>query len=287
MKWLVRGISLFVTCSIYTLLQYAGLYSLGGIGAGLLSIALFGLGVWFIPSRIIKRLEAKKTPPPPSPPPAKKVPAHRENLYNFTVDGQSVCIPESHLESFQKARERIQAERKAAPPPDPAEPVPSIEQKPEPKRRPIPSYDKVGYQFAIFILSGLLFIAFINYASSNSQLQDVEASMEELEYEASRAYDNGYEAGRDFGYDEGAYAGYDAGYKEGYSDGYSVNLEEHVFFRTGACIVTTSGSKYHHWGCYHIDGSRYYIYNVELAESYGYDPCADCWEAGLLIDWDG
>ena len=113
MKWLVRGVALLVTCSIYTLLQYANFLFLGGIGAGLLTIALFGLGVWFIPNRIIRRMEEKKSAPPPPPP--RETNTRRETLYNFTVDGQSICIPESQLASFQEAQERIQAEQAAAP----------------------------------------------------------------------------------------------------------------------------------------------------------------------------
>lgn len=101
MKWLVRGVALLITCSIYTLLQYADFLFLGGIGAGLLTIALFGLGVWFIPNRIIRHIEKKKAAPPPPPP--REAHVRRETLYNFTVDGQSICIPESQLASFQAA----------------------------------------------------------------------------------------------------------------------------------------------------------------------------------------
>lgn len=131
----------------------------------------------------------------------------------------------------------------------------------------------------------------------------------QLEYEeaVSDARQEGYDEGKDVGYDEGYAEGYDEGYSEGesygyetgfsegadegmsdgYSDGYEdgllENRQELVFFRNNACIVTTSGYKYHHYGCYHIEGRRYYIYNIELAESKGYTPCLDCWEDGLLL----
>lgn len=154
MKWLVRGVALLITCSIYTLLQYADFLFLGGIGAGLLTIALFGLGVWFIPNRIIRRMEEKKAAPPPPPP--REAHVRRETLYNFTVDGQSICIPESQLASFQAAQERIQAEQADAPPPEPEPgPAPAADLKPEPKRRPIPSFDKVGYQCLLLPPGGL------------------------------------------------------------------------------------------------------------------------------------
>lgn len=274
MKWLVRGVALLITCSIYTLLQYANFLFLGGIGAGLLTIALFGLGVWFIPNRIIRRMEEKKSAPPPPPP--RETNTRRETLYNFTVDGQSICIPESQLASFQEAQERIQAEQADALPPEPEpEPAPAADLKPEPKRRPIPSFDKVGYQLGIVVLATLALLSFIGSASSRSDLEKMEDTIEELEYELGNSYEEGYSSGRSEGFDEG------------YTAGVGDYAPEVGFFRQNACIVTTSGSKYHHWGCYHIAGRDFNILNTALAESYGYEPCQDCWEDGLLIDWNG
>ena len=273
MKWVIRAVALLSTCSIFTLLRFTVFPYMGGLVSGLLTAALFSLGVWFVPSRIIKRLEARK-PAPPSPPPSRfNAPVHRETLYNFTVDGQSICVPESQLAAFQQAQERKREEGDVSPaPPEPemSKPAPA----PEPKRRPIPSYDKVGYQLAVLVLAGLAFVAFINFSSSRSQLEKAEDTIEELEYELGNSYDDGYEAGLAEGFDEG------------YADGVGDYAPEVGFFRQNACIVTVTGSKYHHWGCYHTSGSRYYIYNVELAESYGYTPCEDCWEDGLLVNWN-
>lgn len=202
MKWLVRGVALLITCSIYTLLQYADFLFLGGIGAGLLTIALFGLGVWFIPNRIIRHIEKKKAAPPPPPP--REAHVRRETLYNFTVDGQSICIPESQLASFQAAQERIQAEQADALPPEPEpEPAPAADLKPEPKRRPIPSFDKVGYQLGIVVLATLALLSFIGSASSRSDLEKMEDTIEELEYELGNSYEEGYSSGRSEGFDEG------------------------------------------------------------------------------------
>lgn len=274
MKWLVRGVALLITCSIYTLLQYADFLFLGGIGAGLLTIALFGLGVWFIPNRIIRHMEEKKAAPPPPPP--GKAHVRSETLYNFTVDGQSICIPESQLSSFQKAQERIQAEQATAPPPEP-EPVPAADLKPEPKRRPIPSFDKVGYQLGIVVLAALALLSFIGSASSHSELEDARRTISELESEVARSYDEGYEVGHNEGYD--AAVGYIFPVADGTIDAFLPLVEESFFFHSGACVVTASGSggRYHHYDCYHIADSSYYIYNVELAESLGYTPCLDCW----------
>ena len=272
MKWFVRGVALLITCSIYTLLRFSIFPYLGGAGSGLLTVVLVGLGVWFIPTRIIRRMEAKKTAPPPPPP--RKSHVRRETLYNFTVDGQSICIPESQFASFRAAQERIQAERDTAPPPEP-EPAPVADRKPEPKRRPIPSFDKVGYQLGIVVLAVLALLSFIGSASSRSEIEKMEDAIEELEYELGNSYEEGYSSGRSEGFDEG------------YTAGVGDYAPEVGFFRQNACIVTASGSKYHHWGCCHIAGRDFNILNTALAESYGYEPCQDCWEDGLLIDWNG
>lgn len=92
---------------------------------------------------------------------------------------------------------------------------------------------------------------------------------------------DGKEAGYEEGYTEGWDAGYDCGQEDGFTEGRALYAAEVYFFRSGACIVTTTGDKYHHWGCYHIGDSSYWIYNVELAEAKGYAPCLDCWEQGL------
>lgn len=159
--------------------------------------------------------------------------------------------------------------------PEPGEAQEPLRPEPEPKRRPCPSFDKVGYQLSVFVLACLLLVSFLSFTSARSALSDAEDTVEELEHEARDAYDAGQEAGRSEGFDEG------------YAAGVGDYAPEVSFFRQNACIVTVSGRKYHHWGCHHIAGSRYYIYNIELAQSYGYEPCEDCWDDGLLVDWNG
>ena len=73
---------------------------------------------------------------------------------------------------------------------------------------------------------------------------------------------------------------YGQGYQEGYDAAESEVSPELDFYRNHACIVTTAGEKYHRWDCPHISGRDLYIYNIELAESMGYEPCADCWDSG-------
>lgn len=123
-------------------------------------------------------------------------------------------------------------------------------------------------------------------------------SSEEIEKIRSEAYAEG----REEGYDEGHKEGYDEGkdFASQLADTYKRKMEnretdleqlqaeidgmlpEHIFFRNNACIVTTQGEKYHHYGCYHIQGRNYYIYNTENAIGMGYTPCLDCWETGLV-----
>ena len=112
-------------------------------------------------------------------------------------------------------------------------------------------------------------------------------------------YDNGYSegiekgkaqgiaAGHRDGYNEGYEDAYDAGessgYFDGFWDGYDLISDEYTFYHAYACIVTTNGYRYHRFGCYHIDGRPFFIYNTNTAESWGYSPCLDCWESGEKI----
>lgn len=291
MKWFVRGVALLITCSIYTLLRFSVFPYLGGAGSGLLTVALFGLGVWFIPTRIIRRMEAKKTAPPP--PPSRKSHVRRETLYNFTVDGQSICIPESQFASFQAAQERIQPEQSAAPAPEP-EPVPAAEHKPEPKRRPAITTSTVVYLSIIILLAIFSLLLIFSASSARNDLEEARQTIAELENEVSHTYDEGYEVGRSDGYD--AAVEYIFPVADETIDSLLPLASEAFFFHHGACVVTSSGSgsRYHHYDCYHLGDGGYYIYNVELAESLGYTPCLDCWyddrplfPSSYTSEWDG
>ena len=87
--------------------------------------------------------------------------------------------------------------------------------------------------------------------------------------------DASYEIGYHNGYNKGESDGYNDGYKDGTK--YIQNLRnEYDFFHNNAVIVTTTGNKYHRYGCQHIKNRPYYIYNIELAKAKGYTPCLDC-----------
>ena len=81
------------------------------------------------------------------------------------------------------------------------------------------------------------------------------------------------QAARSASYDLGSIRGYEKAEEEIAAESY----DELNFYRNNAVIVTLNGEKFRCWGCYHLDGRRYFIYNIELAESMGYEPCADCW----------
>lgn len=48
------------------------------------------------------------------------------------------------------------------------------------------------------------------------------------------------------------------------------------FYEQNAVICTTEGYRYHRYGCGHLQGHNYYIFNTEYAKSMGYTPCLDC-----------
>lgn len=52
--------------------------------------------------------------------------------------------------------------------------------------------------------------------------------------------------------------------------------DEYNFYHNHAVIVTESGSRYHSYGCYHLNYDSFWIYNFEAAKSEGYTPCKDC-----------
>lgn len=147
--------------------------------------------------------------------------------------------------------------------------------------------DVVGYQFAVFILIVLAVYAVVKIGWSKAEIEKLQAQLEEQYHDG---YEEGYAdaeaAAYENGYNAGCEDGYSTGYSEGDADGRSAILSAYYkelrFFRNGACIVTEEGYRYHHYGCYHIAGREYWIYNTELAEYKGYSPCLDCWDDGLL-----
>ena len=121
--------------------------------------------------------------------------------------------------------------------------------------------------FAVVLLLFLVVGAVIyhNYAIENSYTD---------------GYVNGYNNGKNTGYNQGFESGKSEGYTNGYNKGYTYYEEikdEYLFFHRYAVITTTTGKKYHRYGCYHIKGRSFYIFNIEAAEGRGYTPCLDCY----------
>ena len=175
---------------------------------------------------------------------------------------------------IQRLRHRVSEEK-----PDDLVPV-------EPKCKPV-RRDVVGYQFAVLVFVALAVYAVVEIGWSKTEIEKLQA---QLEVQYHDGYEEGYidaeSTAYENGYDAGCKDGYSTGYADGDADGRSAILSAYYrelrFFRNGACIVTGEGYRYHHYGCYHIAGREYWIYNTELAEYKGYSPCLDCWGDGLL-----
>lgn len=52
--------------------------------------------------------------------------------------------------------------------------------------------------------------------------------------------------------------------------------DELEFWREYAVIVTTTGEKYHTYGCQYIYGRNFWIYNIDAAIQRGYESCSVC-----------
>ena len=79
MKWLIYGAGLLVSSIILTALRFSPMWPhLGGLGAGLITCALYFFGVFFIPRKVIPLADARKKSSPsasegsPSDKPAKR-----------------------------------------------------------------------------------------------------------------------------------------------------------------------------------------------------------------------
>ena len=116
-----------------------------------------------------------------------------------------------------------------------------------------------GHRLLVFILICISILFAVRLSRKSAEIKDLQAQLKEQYHER---------------------------YSEGFSDGFdsflSAYYNELRFFRNIACIVTTEGQRYHHFGCYHIAGRVFWIYNTGLAERNGYSPCLDCWDDGLL-----
>jgi uncharacterized protein YlaI len=64
--------------------------------------------------------------------------------------------------------------------------------------------------------------------------------------------------------------------RDEYSKKYAFAQTELAFWNDNAVICTTEGNKWHHYGCGHIAGRNFYIFNTEYAKYLGYTPCLDC-----------
>lgn len=94
-------------------------------------------------------------------------------------------------------------------------------------------------------------------------------------------YNKAFEEGRKKGYD----SGHKAGYTSGLYDGYNKVADEYEYFHEAAVIITPGGSKYHRFGCSHINEREVYILNIEAAVDIGYSACLDCKKELSFKEW--
>ena len=251
MKWLIYGAGLLVSAALLTALRTFGLYpATSPLGAGAVTVVIFFFGVYFFPRLIIRRIEAKRAA--------------------VSVDVSAAVDVPAPVIVDTPAPEETPEEVTA-----------------EPKRKPI-RRDVAGYQLAVFVLVVLLVLSALNNGSLRSDIEELQLQNEEQYHDR---YEEGYSAAEDIAYENGYTAGcddaYSTGYEEGrqygFKQGYNIYYDEIVFFSNNACIVTEEGYRYHHFGCSHIEGRTFWIYNKELAEIKGYTPCLDCWDNGIFV----
>lgn len=53
--------------------------------------------------------------------------------------------------------------------------------------------------------------------------------------------------------------------------------DDYMFYSHYAACVNENDAYYHQPSCEYFSSENFYIYNVDLAESYGYKPCPVCW----------
>lgn len=220
-----------MTSVVLTVLPKSLLWShLSPVAVGIITGAVFYLGVFFIPKKVIALIDARKAnrPAPPQPLPSP----------------EPLLSPESV--PVQGAKERHRQSNQHA----------------------------LWYILVILILSAALLLSFIIGSSAYRELK------RETEIALAEQYDSGHNDGYKRGKSHGLDVGYNNGYKEGREEGRaSVEdiHEEYAFYHLYACLVTSEGYRYHKYGCYHIEGRTFWIYNIENAEYRGYTPCLDCW----------
>ena len=94
------------------------------------------------------------------------------------------------------------------------------------------------------------------------------------------AYEDGYNDGHKDGYEEGKTDGYEDGFIIGRKSSSNSNTPETTSssYSPTTVFVTPSGSKYHRFDCFYLDGAAYTISydSPEQAESAGYGSCSRC-----------
>ena len=177
MKWLIRIAGFLVTAAVFTALRYSDIFlRVGSVGTGLITAAVFYFGVYFIPDRLIRRMDAKRAHDAPAVPDAPAADAPEE-----------IC-------AYPMMKQASSAQDA------PAAPSPKEEKAPE--RRPIRPYNS-GYVLVILFLSVCLLISVIASAGNSSKIQQLQLDLSESYNEGYRDAENDNQEAADNAYNEG------------------------------------------------------------------------------------
>ena len=174
MKWVIRIVGFLVTAAVLTLLRSA---QLPVAAVGIITAAVFYLGIFFIPDRIIRAAEAKRAHDAPSVPDAPAPDAPEE-----------ICA----YPMMKQASAALEA---------PASPPPKEEKAAE--HRPLRPYNS-GYVLVILCLVVLLALSIFTKSPAEKELEnEYRTSLEEMEAQKDAEYSEGYDAGYAAGYTDG------------------------------------------------------------------------------------
>lgn len=131
--------------------------------------------------------------------------------------------------------------------------------------------------FALVISLGALAIVSLRLSASspNQQAAAIEAAFQS-------GYDEGYASGASENVSSAAYDKLAEEHRimeqsyESIKEEYFHYKQESDFWSRTNVIVSKGGTKYHAYGCEHISGCSYDIYDVKAAQEKGYEPCLTC-----------
>ena len=95
-----------------------------------------------------------------------------------------------------------------------------------------------------------------------------------LDYDCSKAYNNGYDDGYEDGHETGMWDGAEAGYGDAYDDGYQDGFAAGSGLDDSVYVIAGDKTFHQRW-CSHV-GYRYIIVSIDEAMDAGFEPCSNC-----------